>query len=72
MSSNFGITDQFKRGFEMDKVTENKETYLLDLPEEMILFILTYLEDAELFFNVRCVCQRLKRVVQNYIEIGKY
>ena len=55
----------------MDKVTENKESYLLDLPEEMILFILTYLEDAELFFNVRCVCQKLKYVVQNYIEIGR-
>ena len=50
----------------------SEETCLLDLPEEMILFILTYLEDAELFFNVRCVCQRLKYVVQNYIEIGKY
>lgn len=49
-----------------------KETCLLDLPEEMILFILTYLEDAELFFNVRCVCQRLKYAVQSYIEIGKY
>ena len=56
----------------MDEVTENKETCLLDLPEEMILFILSYLEDAELYYNVRCVCQRLRYVVQNYIEIGKY
>ena len=55
----------------MDQPIKRKRNYFLDLPEEIIWCILSHLEDAELFFNVRCTCRILQDIVEDYIEIGK-
>ena len=56
----------------MDEMYKIDELSFLDLPEEMIWLILSHLEDSELYFNVRSVCQMLQDVVENYINICKY
>ena len=56
----------------MEEVCRTNKISFIDLPEEMIWFILSHLEDAELYFNVRCVCQMLQDIVEEYINIGKY
>lgn len=55
----------------MGQPIKKKRNYFLDLPEEIIRCILSHLEDAELFFNVRCICRLLQDIVEGYIEIGK-
>ena len=55
----------------MGQPIKKKRTYFLDLPEEIIWYILSHLEDAELYFNVRCICRMLQDTVEGYIEIGK-
>ena len=56
---------------EMAQVFKKNKNIFLDLPEEIIWFILSHFEDAELYFNVRCICRVLKDIVEEYIKIGK-
>ena len=47
------------------------ELNILDLPEEVLRRMFSFLADAELHFNVRCVCRQLKHCVENYVQLGK-
>ena len=44
----------------------------LDLPEEILRHVFSFLPAAEVYYNIRCVCRQLLRYVEGYIEIGKY
>ena len=48
-----------------------REANVLDLPEEIIRHIFSFMTDAEVYFNVRCVCRQLRRYVEEYIQLGK-
>lgn len=42
---------------------------LVDLPEEVLRHIFGFLSDADLYFNLRCMCRRLRRLVNDYVQI---
>ena len=44
---------------------------ILDLPVEIFREIFTYLMDAEIYFNLRCVCWLLRAYAEDYVRIGK-
>ena len=44
---------------------------ILDLPVEIFREIFKYLMDAEIYFNLRCVCWLLRAYAEDYVRIGK-
>ena len=44
---------------------------ILDLPYGVLRCIFSHLTDADLYFNVRCVCRQLRGYVEDYVQIGK-
>ena len=44
---------------------------ILDLPVEIFREIFKYLMDAEIYFNIRCVCWLLRAYAEDYVRIGK-
>ena len=52
--------------------SRSKETNLtlLDLHEDIFRIIFRYLDDAEVYFTVRVLCQKLKNYVDAYIQLG--
>ena len=69
--TNIKITNLLECVAQIDKMPKNNDIFFLDLPVEVILTIFSYMDDAGLFFNVRCVCHRLKDIIEDCIEIGK-
>ena len=49
-----------------------KKTHsLLDIPEELILHIFSYLTDPVVHFQVRSVCHKLKVLAEHHVQTGK-
>jgi len=49
-----------------------KKTHsLLDIPEELILHIFSYLTDPVVNFQVRSVCHKLKVLAEHHVQTGK-
>ena len=44
---------------------------ILELPVEIFREIFKYLMDAEIYFNLRCVCWLLRAYAEDYVRIGK-
>ena len=44
---------------------------ILALPEEVMRYIFDYLSDAEVYFNLRCVCRHLWELAESYVQVGK-
>ena len=44
---------------------------ILDLPVELIRLIFGHMTDAEVYFNLRCVCTLLRSYAEDYVQIGK-
>ena len=44
---------------------------IVDLPWEVIRHILDYLPDEEVYFNVRGVCQKLRAIGNDHVQLGK-
>ena len=44
---------------------------ILDLPEEVLRHVFSFLADAEVYFNLRCVSRQLRSYVENYVQLGK-
>ena len=45
---------------------------LLDLPNEVIEKVLTFLPVAEVYSNVRNACRRLRDIGDGYVQAGKH
>ena len=48
-----------------------RDLQIIDLPEEVVRRIFSFMADAELYFNVRCVSRQLRHYVEDYVQIGK-
>ena len=44
---------------------------LLDLPSEILRKIITYLTDADVYFNVRNASHRLQMIAKDVVKLGK-
>ena len=56
----------------MNCLKPEKEGNLLNLPEELIRVIFSFLTDSEVYFRVRCVCHQLQVFAEKYVQIGNY
>ena len=48
-----------------------KTRSLLDIPEELILNLFSYLTDHVVHFQVRSVCRKLKVLAEHHVQTGK-
>ena len=56
----------------MNCLKPEKEGNLLNLPEELIRVIFSFLTDSEVYFRVRCVCHQLQVFAEKYVQIGNF
>ena len=45
---------------------------LINLPEDVIRTVFSFLTDIDLYLNLRIVCRQLRRYVEAYIQLGEY
>ena len=55
----------------MSSFGTEKTHSLLDIPEEVILKLFSYLTDHVVHFQVRSVCHKLKVLAEHHVQTGK-
>ena len=53
-------------------IREKPSTHFLDLPEDVLRIIFTFLEDFEVYCKLRLVCRQLRDAAEKYVQPGKY